>query len=334
MRRVPGRRPVKIIDVAALANVAPMTVSRVLNAPERVAAETAARVRDAIEVLGYVPNLIAGSLSSQRSRMIAAVVPTIESPMFAATVRQFSEALDRAGYQVMLSISGYATQDDEPMMRAILSRRPDALLLTGAERSAPVRRMLAEAAIPVVEIWDSAGKPVDMLVGFDHADVGTLIANAFLAKGHRHFAWISASDPRAMTRVQAFEARIRAAGFPVAAGRAMPPPATITEARHSMRTMLADLPRPAALYCSSDFVAFGAVTEALARGIAVPAEIAAIGFGDFELGRQSEPAISTISIDGHQIGATAAAMLLARLEGRDAPPVVEVPYRLIERGTT
>src|SRR5579871_5585629 len=87
---------VKITDVAAAAGVAPMTVSRVLNTPERVSAETAARVRTAIDALGYVPNLIAGGLSSRRSRMIAAIVPTIASPMFSDPIQTFTDAMGRA----------------------------------------------------------------------------------------------------------------------------------------------------------------------------------------------------------------------------------------------
>ncbi|MBN8909290.1 MAG: LacI family DNA-binding transcriptional regulator, partial [Rhodospirillales bacterium] len=91
-----ARAPVKITDVAAAAGVAPMTVSRVINTPDRVSAETAARVREAIERLGYVPNLIAGGLSSRRSRMVAAIVPTIAHPMFAGLVQTFTDALRQA----------------------------------------------------------------------------------------------------------------------------------------------------------------------------------------------------------------------------------------------
>ena len=88
--------PVKITDVAAAAGVAPMTVSRVINTPDRVSPETTARVRAAIDRLGYVPNLIAGGLSSRKSRMVAAIVPTIAHPMFAGVVQAFSR-LDAPG---------------------------------------------------------------------------------------------------------------------------------------------------------------------------------------------------------------------------------------------
>ena len=135
--RPPVRLNVKLSDVAAAAGVAPMTVSRVLNTPEQVAPETAERVREAIERLGYVPNLLAGGLSSRKSRIIAAIVPTVASPIFAACLSAFTDALDSAGYHVVLGLSGYDPDNagEEALVSAILGRRPDGLLLTGTEHS-------------------------------------------------------------------------------------------------------------------------------------------------------------------------------------------------------
>src|SRR5208282_98963 len=114
-----GRPVVKITDVATMAGVAPMTVSRVLNAPERVSADTAERVRAAIETLGYVPNLIAGGLSSRRSRMVAAIVPTMAHPMFAELVQNFTDTMRSRGYEVMLSLSGYAAVGETALLRSV-----------------------------------------------------------------------------------------------------------------------------------------------------------------------------------------------------------------------
>src|SRR5579875_4096364 len=153
---------VKITDVAVRAGVAPMTVSRVLNSPDRVAAATALRVRAAIAELGYVPNLMAGGLSSRRSRLIAAVVPTITTPIFAACIGSFTDALERAGYHVVLGLSGYGAEREDELVAAILGRQPDGLLLTGAERSDATLARIRQARVPVVEIWDETPDPTDM----------------------------------------------------------------------------------------------------------------------------------------------------------------------------
>jgi len=329
-----SRTAVKITDVAAAAGVAPMTVSRVINTPDRVAAETATRVRDAIVRLGYVPNMIAGGLSSRRSRMIAAVVPTIAHPMFSEMVFSFTDAMRDAGYQVMLTVSGYGTGNEPELVRALLSRRPDALLLTGVDRPHEVTRMLADSAIPVVEIWDVTEAPTDMLVGFDHAEVGAAVARMFAAKGHDRYAAVSATDDRAQTRMEGFRRQALRDGFDLLPTVSLPAPSTIMAGREAVRRLLPDLGRRTAMCCSSDLLAFGAVTEARVQGIAVPGQLAVCGFGNFELGAASEPPITTVNVEGGTIGRTAANFLLERLGGHEGPRKTHVPFHIVERATT
>jgi LacI family gluconate utilization system Gnt-I transcriptional repressor len=328
--------PVKITDVASAAGVAPMTVSRVINTPDRVSPETTARVREAIDRLGYVPNLIAGGLSSRKSRMVAAIVPTIAHPMFAGVVQSFSDAMRHAGYQVILSICGYEDIDDEALFRALLGRRPDALLITGSGYSPAAWQMLIEAHIPVVEIWDVSNRPIDMLIGFDHAQVGAEVASFLRSKGHDRFAVLTARDSRAMTRTRGFTETIAKSGGEMVLDKEMPAPSTISAGREGVRALLPFLDRRCAMFCSSDLLAFGAVTEARIQGIPVPEHLAVCGFGNLELSAMSEPPISTVSLEGVGTGRTAAAFLLRRLagEGPREGDRVQVPFRIVERATT
>lgn len=331
-----GAQPatVKITDVAALAGVAPMTVSRVLNTPDRVSEPTAARVRAAIEQLGYMPNLIAGGLSSRRSRMIAAIVPTIASPMFNAPVQTFTDAMGTAGYHVMLALSGYHDEDEDAQIRAVLARRPDGLLLTGAVRSAAMRKLLHDSRLPVVEIWDTAEAPTDVLVGFDHEEVGGAVAEFFISQGHTHFATLSAGDPRATARRRGFVDCVIRHGFTLVAEATLSAPSSIEDGRQGLRDIAGRLCVRTALFGSSDLVAFGALTEARVRGIDVPGQLAICGFGDFELSRSGSPAFSTVRVDGAEIGRIAAEQLLARIRGAATPGRVLVPFKIIARETT
>jgi len=333
----PGKStPVKITDVAAAAGVAPMTVSRVINTPDRVSPETTARVREAIDRLGYVPNLIAGGLSSRKSRTVAAIVPTIAHPMFASVVQSFSDSMRHAGYQVMLSLCGYDDTDDEGLFRAVLGRRPDALLVTGSGYSPAAWQMLIEARIPVVEIWDVSNRPIDMMIGFDHAQVGAEVAAFFLAKGHDRFAMLSARDTRALTRARGFTEAVTKAGGTIVLDQQIEAPSTIAAGRDGLRALLPLLDQRCAVFCSSDLIAFGVVTEARVQGVPVPEHVAVCGFGNFELSAMNEPAITTVSLEGVSTGRSAAAFLLRRLAGeppRDADRV-QVPFRIIERATT
>ena len=327
---------VKITDVAIAAGVAPMTVSRVINTPDRVSPETTAKVRAAIDRLGYVPNLIAGGLSSRKSRMVAAIVPTIAHPMFAGLVQAFSETMREAGYQVMLSISGYGDNDDDALFRALLGRRPDALLITGSGYSPGALEMLIEARIPVVEIWDISGRPIDMLIGFDHAKVGAEVAAFLHAKGHNRFAMLAAMDSRALARARGFTKAVAKAGGELVLQQVLPAPSTIGAGRDGLRALLPFLNEPCAVFCSSDMLAFGVLTEARVQGVPVPEHLAVCGFGNLELSEMSEPPITTVSLEGVETGRTAAAFLLRRLAGEDRRDAdrVQVPFRIIDRATT
>jgi LacI family gluconate utilization system Gnt-I transcriptional repressor len=333
-RRFGSPGAVKIVDVAAAAGVAPMTVSRVLNTPERVSAETRERVQLVIERLGYVPNLIAGGLSSRRSRMIAAIVPTIASPMFSEPVHAFTDTLDSAGYRVMLALSNYRDDGETELIRAMLTRRPDGLLLTGARHGPAVQRLLREARIPVVEIWDSAEQPADMLVGFDHAELGATVADFFSAGGHTAFASLSAGDPRGLARRDGFLNRVAERGGRVIRSAPLHAPSGVADGRRGLREIAPLLGARTAILCSSDLVAFGAVTEARALGIAVPERLAVCGFGDFDIARNSEPPITTVSVDGAAMGRIAAENLLSRMAGGTPPARIMVPFRITPRATT
>lgn len=335
------RRGVTIADVANAAGVAPMTVSRVINSPALVAEATRQRVREAIARLGYVPNLVAGGLSSRRSRMIAAVVPTISHPMFATLIDRFTARLRDAGYQVMLSLTGYADPNaEEELIRGLLGRRPDGMLLTGIVHAPAVRQMLLEAGIPVVEIFDAGPDPIDALVGFDHHAVGAAVAEYFLARGHREFAMFAAGDQRALARRQGFLDHASAGSGEILAAPVLPAPSTIMAGREALGTFASSFPRkreptsPLALFCSSDLLAFGAIVEARRGGIAVPNQLAVCGFGDFELSAASDPPFTTVTVEASRIGEQAAEVILARLSGENPPNRIEVPFRIVERTST
>ena len=147
--------------------------------------------------------------------------------MFTEMVQTFTDDMRQAGYQVMVSLSGYASGTEYDLVRGLLGRRPDAMLITGAEHAPPMRQMLAEAGIPVVEVFDVAPQPIDMLVGLDHAAVGAAVAAFFHARGFRAFAVFAAGDARARRRQRGFVEAVERAGGSVLAAPVLPAPSTI-----------------------------------------------------------------------------------------------------------
>jgi LacI family gluconate utilization system Gnt-I transcriptional repressor len=325
-------------DVATLAGVAPITASRALNTPEAVSPEILSRVRDAVERTGYVPNILAGGLASRQTRLVAAVVPTISSPVFPEMIEALTRSLGAAGYQLMLGQSGYADSCEDELLEAIIGRRADGVVLTGVLRSPLGRRRLVASGIPVVETWDLTPTPIDMLVGFSHAGIGTAVATYLAERGRRRVAAISAGDERARQRTGAFAGTAQALGLAGPDGAVpilyVPAPTTVGYGRDGLRQLLASHPDIDAVFCSSDMLALGVLNEAQAQGIPVPGRLGVIGLGDQGFARDVHPALTTVRIDGSLIGATAADFILARIAGRHiADPVRDIGFSIIERST-
>jgi len=329
-----GSGAVTLHDVAKLAGVAPITASRALNSPEQVSDGVRRKVAEAIARTGYVPNILAGGLASSRSRLVAAVVPTISGPVFLETIRSLTDALAEHGYQLMLGQSGYVGNREDALLGAIIGRRPDGIVLTGILHSADGRKRLLSAGIPVVETWDLTPTPIDMLVGFSHVEVGRAVAQFLQAKGHRRLAIVSGGDERARRRQHAFEAAAHAHGLDAVQAVVVPAPTTLKSGRAALAELIQG-PGVDAVFCSSDLLALGVMTEAQARGIAVPGQLAIVGFGDLEFAADLHPALTTVRINGAAIGRQAAQFIVDRAEGRPVEQrVVDIGFSIVERQTT
>ncbi|NEX59848.1 LacI family DNA-binding transcriptional regulator [Noviherbaspirillum galbum] len=327
-------------DVAKLAGVAPITASRALNTPDAVSPAVLERVREAVARTGYVPNMLAGGLASRKSRLVAAVVPTISGPVFLEMVQALTEALAEEGYQLMLGQGGYADSREDALLEAIIGRRPDGVVLTGIMRSEEGRRRLLASGIPIVETWDLTPTPLDMLVGFSHEKIGAAVAGFLHQRGRRRASTISGSDERAVRRNQAFSDAAVALGMALPGDKAVPTvmvpaPTTLGGGRAGLAQLLEEHPGIDAVFCSSDLLALGVIIEAQARGIRIPEDLAVIGLGDMEFSRDLHPALTTVRIDGTAIGRRAAKFIIDRVEERPiGERVCDIGFSIIERAST
>ncbi|WP_431857437.1 LacI family DNA-binding transcriptional regulator [Azospirillum sp.] len=330
----PSSGRVTLEDVAKLAGVSAMTVSRVINRPESVTPEIQTIVRKAIAETGYVPNLLAGGLASSRTKLVAAVVPTLTHVLFSGAIQALTDRLAMDGYQMLLGLSGYPAEREDNLLHAILSRCPDALYLTGTTHSPETRRQLRAARIPIVETWDLSHKPIDMAVGFSHQAVGRGVGEYLHAKGYRRVAVFSAEDERATIRRDGIVATLASLGVTDVTCITTPAPSSLAMGRDALSRLLADGFR-GAIHCSSDSMAHGVVLEAQARGLSVPGDIAVIGFGDLDFAAYMSPPLSTVRIDRFAIGRLAAEALLNRLADKPVEQkVVDVGFEIVERATT
>lgn len=330
-----GSGAITLRDVAKLAGVAPITASRAVNTPEQVSPEVLKKVQDAVQKTGYVPNRMAGGLASSRSRLIAAVVPSTVMSVFMETIEALNNNLFAAGYQLMLGQSDYSATHQELLLEAIIGRRPDGIFLTGIMPPGKGRTRLLASGIPVLETWDLTPTPIDMLIGFSHADIGRDVAHFFVSKGRRHLAMIHADDERAKRRAVAFSSTAIGLGCDKPMDMDVGSARTLKGGREALARLLTQAPQTDAVFCSSDLLALGVMTEARSRGIAVPEQLAIMGFGDVPFLADMVPALSTVRINGASIGKQAAEFLIERAEGRTAAsPIVDVGFSIIERDST
>lgn len=330
----PGTGGITLADVARLAGVSAITVSRALNTPAAVSPHTLERVRGAISRSGYVPNLVAGGLASNRSRLVAALVPTIAGPVFLETIQALTDALAEGGCQLILGQSGYTGLREDALIDAIVGRRPDGIVLTGIMHSAEARRKLLASGIPVVETWDLTPTPIDMIVGFSHEKIGRAVADFIYEQGHRHPALVTADDHRASLRRAGFEQRLSELGLGPAAACVVPAPSSLGNGRAGWADLRERDPRIDVVVCSSDMLAHGVMTEAQAAGMVVPDDVAVMGFGDMPFASHTHPPLSTVRVDGAEIGRQAARFILDRVEHRDpGPKIRDLGFSIVKRAS-
>ncbi|CAO3455494.1 Transcriptional regulator, LacI family [Azospirillum argentinense] len=328
-------------DVANAAGVSPSTVSLYLRKPEAVSEELATRVRTVIDQLGYVPNLVAGSLAAAKSRTVGVILPSITNSFFAETYNTLQSAFQTAHYQTLLGVSEFDPEREEELIRAFLAWSPAAVVVTGLHHTERTRAMLRSSGVPVVEMWDipSAQTPaVDMTVGFSHFEVGRRQASHLYDQGSRKVAYIGAAvhqDMRVRSRTDGYEDEVRRRGLHEPIAFTAPDTASTPVGIWLIDEVFALHPDIDGVVCSNDAMALGVLFEANRRGLSVPDDLAVIGFGDLTFSAACLPPLSTVRPPQREIGELAAGQILARLNGTTvAQPHHGLDCELVVRDST
>lgn len=332
-------KPPTMADVARIAGVSPMTVSRAFKRDSSVSEATRTAIMEAAQALNYVFDSAASSLRSQRTDFVAVTIPSLNNANFADTVGGLSEGLRERGLQILLGATGYDMAEEERLIEQLLRRRPEAIVVTGGRHTPRARRMLETAQIPVIETWDLPEVPIGHVVGFSNAGALQGMVDHFVAQGLTRIAFIGGDadrDTRGTDRRAGFIAAMRAQGLPtdrlIAAGA---PPISMREGALAMGDLLDRMPDTQAVICVSDLSAFGALTECQRRGVEVPGRLSLAGFGDYEIGAISVPTLSTINPFPRRIGAEAASLILSVLDGGQTTPArIAIDPALLIRGSS
>ncbi|WP_244817268.1 LacI family DNA-binding transcriptional regulator [Caballeronia sp. Lep1P3] len=329
-------------DVARLAGVSKMTVSRVL-AGHSVALATRERVQKAIDELGYVADAAAGALSSGRSEFVAVLVPSLASSNFSDTVRGLSAALEPHGLQLLIGDTDYHLDREERLVRSMLRHQPRCIALTGSRHTEATRTLLRRSGVPVVEMWDAPADPIDAAVGFSNVNASREMVRYLAQRGHTRIGFLGGAselDRRGLDRLKGFRMEMKALGLDAERViRLGDSPITMSHGGPAMTALLEAWPDTQAVMCVSDMSAFGAIMECHRRGIAVPDDIAVAGFGNFEVAACCMPSITTVSVDAYGIGLRTGEALLAALQERDqgagrrTSKRIRIGYQVVSRAS-
>ncbi|WP_448059232.1 LacI family DNA-binding transcriptional regulator [Cellulomonas hominis] len=331
---------VTLRQVAELAGVSVRTVSNVVNDFEHVAPHTRARVQKAVDVLGYRPNTAARSLRTGRTGLIGLVVPALDQPYFAELARAVVTQASAAGFTLVVD----QTDGDPERERDLLLRRPRGAMFDGLILSplSLVGKDLAEAdgGRPLVLLGERMVASTVDHVHIDNVQAARDATEHLIARGHTRIAAIglqrAPSGQTARQRTEGLMTALAEAGLPAHPQLLRHAESWDRSAGHTQMLELLDGPtRPDAVFCFSDMLAIGALRACFERGVAVPGDLAVMGFDDVEEARYATPSLSTVRPDKAEIAHAAVTRLVSRIEGAvDDVRDITVAHELVPREST
>jgi LacI family transcriptional regulator len=320
-------------DVARLAGVAPITVSRVVNNNGYVSDEKRERIEAAIRELNYVPNALGPSLRLKRTQTLALLLSDITNPFWTTVARGVEDTANQQGYHVIIANTDESIEKQEEYLTFLQKKQVDGFLVVPVAAS-PALHMLQKRKIPYVIVdRHLPGKPVDT-VRSDSFEGAYLLTKHLLELGHRRIALITGPQyiSTASDRVAGFQRALAEAGLNV-----------ISQMYHGKfnqqtgydctREALQTVPRPTAIVATNNFIAIGTMRALREAGLRVPEDLSVVAFDDLPEAITIDPFFTVAAQPAYEMGQQATSLLLARLNGEAAQPYQEIvlPVEIIIR---
>lgn len=311
-----------IRDVAKLAGVAPITVSRVLNNSGYVKAGTRQRVEQAAAELHYVPNMLAHSFRSHRTNTLALVVTDITNPFWTTVARGVEDVASAAGYSVFYCNTDESEVKQARYLAALLRRRVDGVLLAPASSDGAAVQALIQQKVGVVVLDRRVeGVAVDTVRG-DSVGGAYLLVRHLTELGHRRIALLSGPPDLSVSRERAagYEQALSEAGLPVDPALQLFGAFTVESGRAMMQSLLACAAHPTAIFAASNFIAAGALDAMRSVGLCTPGDISVVVFDDLPDPYVTAPVLTVVVQPAYALGQAAAQRLLERLRQPEMTP--------------
>jgi LacI family gluconate utilization system Gnt-I transcriptional repressor len=326
--------PIRLAEVAERAGVSPITASRFFRNPAALSSSKRARVASAAEELGYVPNLAARALASQRTEVIGVLIPSLTNNVFNDVLRGIYDASEGSRYSIQFVNTRYSVLQEEKLLRLFQAQNPAGLIVTGINQTAESRTVMESMDCPIVQIMEIGPDPADMMVGFSHYDAAFAAVSHLVAQGRKRIGFVGARmDPRVQRRLEGYRDAMKAASlYDPNLIVTTPVPTAVTLGRTLLAELFSKAPDADAVFCINDDLALGVLFECQRQQIAVPDRIAIVGFNDMEFMASSVPSITSVRTNRYEMGRAAATMLIDAVEGRrPAQAVIDLGFELVVR---
>ncbi len=317
--RTSANRRVTIRDVAHLAQVSLGTVSNVLNNPDVVAAPTRRRVLDAIDKTGFVRSTAAHQLRVGKSRTVGVVLLDIANPFFAEMVRGAEGVLRDKGYVLMVCSTDESTERERRYLRVLEEHRVDGLLITPAEHDLAEVAGLAARGVPTVLLDRYGGDNELCSATVDDVRGGELAAGHLFDLGHRNIAFVNgpSSIRQCADRREGAQRALRRARRrrPATLREITVNALSVDQGEKAVEALLSLSPRASAVMCANDLIALGVLKRLSEMGVAVPQDVALVGYDDVSFASMLSPALTSVRQPKYELGAIAAELLLEEALG-------------------
>lgn len=333
-----GGDAVTMSDIARLAGVSPMTVSRALREPSTVSEKMRRKVEAAVREHGYLPNRIAGSLSSKRSNIVGLIVPSIRNSLYASMVQAISDVLRANGFHLMIANSGHRLDDEEALVSAFLAQRVCGLVLHNTTHTRQVRELVRKTGVPVIETGNLPPEPLDMAVSYSNFEAARAMTTHLGRLGYRKIGFVTLplrDNDRSRERRRGYLAALKELGLPVDPGLVLEAAGGFAEGADAVVRLIQTHPGLDAAFFAGDVLAVGALLECQRRGWAVPGRVAIASFDDLDLLRHAVPAVTTLRIPRDEIGRRSAELLVNRLLGAAPERIkIDLGFEIVQRDST
>ena len=302
-----NNKTISLKDVSTYSKLSLITVSRTLNQPNLVSLKTKKIVYNAIEVLGYVPNLNARTLVKRNSNIVGLVVPQLRSSLFADLAEGLENQLSKSGLNLLLAVSNRSQKQETKAVKTFVGRQADAIVLTGIWHNKECTSLLKSFNGPVIETCNLKKDPIDLNVGFNNYEASVKMTKYLIDCGNQSIAVVGndfQGSDQSSDRLKGFLHTMKNYNIPTPKKLILDLEFNdpIKNGYDSLINLMSLSNPPRAIFYLNELFAHGALMACNFKNILVPDAISIAGFGDLNISKYLPVPLTTINIDYTKIG--------------------------------